>query len=205
MTEIISDIAFTPAVKAAQQKRGSRENYARMEQGSGWQHEVTPELAAFIGERDSIYLGTASEDGQPYIQHRGGPKGFVKVVGKKTLGFVDYIGNAQYISLGNLEENNKAFIFLMDYPNRRRIKMWGTSEVIEDDDVLLHRLTNGKYEARPQRSFLFYLEAWDANCPKHILPRWTEAEVAPIVDDLKSRVMELERENRRLRGMVESG
>ncbi len=199
MNHPISDIAFTPSVKAAQQLRGSRSNYERMEQRGGWQHEVTPDLAAFIAQRDSFYLGTASADGQPYIQHRGGPKGFLKVVNETTLGFADFVGNAQYISVGNLDENNKAFIFLMDYPNRRRIKLWGTSEIVEGDDALQQKLTDENYQGKPQRSFLFHIDAWDANCPKHIAPRWTEDEVAPIVDSLKERIEELERENQQLR------
>jgi predicted pyridoxine 5'-phosphate oxidase superfamily flavin-nucleotide-binding protein len=202
MTQIVSDIAFTPAVKAAQQKRGSRDNYLRMEQRGGWQLEVTPELETFIGERDSFYLGTANAAGQPYIQHRGGPKGFLKVIDSKTLGFADFVGNAQYISVGNLDENSKAFIFLMDYPNRRRIKIWGTSEIVEGDDTLLHKLTDDAYKGKPLRSFLFHIEAWDVNCPQHILPRWTEEEIAPIVKSLKSRIEELERENRRLRDQI---
>jgi predicted pyridoxine 5'-phosphate oxidase superfamily flavin-nucleotide-binding protein len=177
MTQIVSDIAFTPAVKAAQQKRGSRKDYQRMEQRGGWQHQVTPELEAFIDERDSFYLGTANAAGQPYIQHRGGPKGFLKVIDSKTLGFADFVGNAQYISVGNLDENNKAFIFLMDYPNRRRIKIWGTSEIIEGDDSLLQKLTDDAYQGKPQRSLLFHIEVWDVNCPQHILPRWTEEEL----------------------------
>jgi predicted pyridoxine 5'-phosphate oxidase superfamily flavin-nucleotide-binding protein len=199
MKRPISDIAFTPAVKLAQEQRGSRNNYQRTEQRGGWQHELTLELAAFISERDSFYLGTASADGQPYIQHRGGAKGFLKVVDEKTLGFADFIGNAQYISVGNLDENNKAFIFLMDYPNRRRIKIWGTSEIVEGNDTLLQKLTDDDYKGKPQRSFLFHIEAWDANCPQHILPRWTEDEIAPLVESLKTRVEELERENQRLR------
>jgi predicted pyridoxine 5'-phosphate oxidase superfamily flavin-nucleotide-binding protein len=202
MTQIVSDIAFTPAVKAAQQKRGSRDNYLRMEQRGGWQLEVTPELETFIGERDSFYLGTANAAGQPYIQHRGGPKGFLKVIDSKTLGFADFVGNAQYISVGNLDENSKAFIFLMDYPNRGRIKIWGTSEIVEGDDTLLQKLTDDAYKGKSQRSFLFHIEAWDVNCPQHILPRWTEEEIAPIVKSLKSRIEELERENRRLRDQI---
>jgi predicted pyridoxine 5'-phosphate oxidase superfamily flavin-nucleotide-binding protein len=199
MKRPISDIAFTPAVKLAQEQRGSRNNYQRTEQRGGWQHELTLELAAFISERDSFYLGTASADGQPYIQHRGGAKGFLKVIDERTLGFADFVGNAQYISVGNLDENNKAFIFLMDYPNRRRIKIWGTSEIVEGNDTLLQKLTDDDYKGKPQRSFLFHIEAWDANCPQHILPRWTEDEIAPLVESLKTRVEELERENQRLR------
>jgi len=205
MIRPVSDIAFTPSVKSAQQSRGSRANYERMEQRGGWQHEVTPELAAFLAERNSFYLGTASADGQPYIQHRGGPKGFLKVINETTLGFADFVGNAQYISLGNLDENNKAFIFLIDYPNRRRIKLWGTSEIVEGDDVLLRRLTDDQYSGKPQRSFLFHIEAWDANCPQHIVPRWTEDEIAPVVEDLKLRVKELERENQQLRDQANVG
>lgn len=198
MTDPVSDIAFTPAVKSAQQKRGSRDNYQRMEQGSGWQHVVTPELAAFISQRDTFYLGTASDNGQPYIQHRGGPVGFLKVVDENRLGFADYSGNRQYISVGNLDENNKAFIFLMDYPNRRRIKLWGTAEVVESDPNLLDRLADDD-GGPPERAMLFHIEAWDVNCPKYITPRWTESELAPTIEILKSRVAELERENRELR------
>ena len=134
MAHFVSDIAFTPSVKAAQQERGSRQSYERMEQQCGWQHEVTRELAAFIAHRDSCYLGTASADGQPCIQHRGGAKGSLKVVDEKTLGFTDCVGNAQYISIGNLDENNKAFLFLMDYPNRGRIKVWVTARIVEGDN-----------------------------------------------------------------------
>ena len=202
MSRPVSDIAFTTSVKAAQQKRGSRENYERMEQRGGWQYEVTPELAAFIAERDSLYLGTANDEGQPYIQHRGGPKGFLKVVDKRTLGFADFVGNAQYISVGNLDKNSKAFIFLMDYPNRRRIKIWGTSEIVEGDAGLLQQLTDDGYQGKPQRAVLFHIKAWDANCPQHIIPRWTENEYAPVVENLKARILELECENLRLRDHV---
>lgn len=195
----ISDIAFTSSVKSAQQIRGSRESYARMEQRGGWQDRVTPDLSAFIAQRDSFYLGTASADGQPYIQHRGGPKGFLKVIDEKTLGFADFVGNAQYISIGNLDENNKAFIFLMDYPNRRRIKIWGTSEIVEGDASLLQQLTRNDYKGTPQRVVLFHIEAWDINCPQHIVPRWTEDELASVVEPLNARILDLERENRRLR------
>lgn len=195
----VSDIAFTPSVKAAQQFRGSRETYERMEKRRGWQNRVTPDLAAFIAERDSFYLGTASRDGQPYIQHRGGPKGFLRVVNEKTLGFADFVGNAQYISVGNLDENSKAFIFLIDYPNRRRIKMWGTATFVEGDSQLLWKLSDADYGGRPERAILFHIEAWDVNCPQHILPRWSEAEFANVVAPLRSRIVELERENQQLR------
>lgn len=199
MIRPVSDIAFTSSVKAAQLSRGSRESYERMERRGGWQNKVTKDLSTFIAERDSFYLGTASGDGQPYIQHRGGPKGFLRVVNETTLGFADFVGNAQYISVGNLDENNKAFIFLMDYPNRRRIKIWGTAEIVEGDSQHLQNLADASYVGRPERAILFHIEAWDVNCPQHILPRWSEAEYAPVVESLRSRIVELERENQQLR------
>jgi predicted pyridoxine 5'-phosphate oxidase superfamily flavin-nucleotide-binding protein len=199
MNRPISDIAFTPSVKAAQEERGSRQAYSKMEQRGGWQDKVTADLAEFIAERDSFYLATASTDGQPYIQHRGGPKGFLRVLDERTLAFADFVGNAQYISIGNLDENNNAFIFLMDYPNRRRIKIWGTAKVAEDDDQLLEQLTDSEYRGKPERAFVFHVEAWDVNCPQHIEPRWSEAEIAPVIDELRARVEELEAENAQLR------
>ena len=178
MTKPVSDIAFTPSVKAAQEQRGSRSGYSLMEQKGGWSGEITPDLAAFISQRDSLYLGTASADGQPYIQHQGGPKGFVKVLDNKTLAFADFSGNRQYISVGNLEENDRAFIFLMDYPNRRRIKIWGRAEFVEDTRALLDRLADPTYGATVERALVFHVEAWDVNCPQHITPRFTEEEIA---------------------------
>ena len=171
-----SDVAFTPAVKAVQERLGSRKSYARVEQGTGWSTTVTDELARFIAARDSFYLGTASADGQPYIQHRGGPPGFLKVLDDHTLAIADYSGNRQYISIGNLSENDKAFIFLMDYPNRRRVKIWGRAEFVEDDPELLERVMDDDYDARPERTLVFHVEAWDVNCPQHITPRFTVEE-----------------------------
>ena len=202
MSNYPSDIAFTSSVKAAQAQRGSRAAYAKVEQRGGWQTEVTPELSEFIAQRDSFYLGTASANGQPYIQHRGGPKGFLKVLDERKLAFADFTGNAQYISVGNLDENNKAFLFLMDYPNRRRIKIWGTSEIVEGNTALLHQLNDASYQGSPERAVLFHIEAWDVNCPQHITPRWSEQEFAPIVDSLKSRIEILERENAQLRELA---
>lgn len=193
-----SDVAFTPAVKTIQERLGSRDTYARVEQAGGWQRTVTPELAAFLAERDSFYLGTASADGQPYIQHRGGPPGFLTVLDESTLAFADYSGNRQYISMGNLSENDRVFVFLMDYPNRRRIKIWGRAEVIEDDPQLLDRLVSPDYRARPERVFVVHIEAWDVNCPQHIKPRFTEEQVTeqigPRVQALQERLDELEAE-----------
>ena len=168
-----SDIAFTPAVKSAQQTRGSRAGYEKAMARHDWADRVTPALEAFIAERDSFYLGTASADGQPYIQHRGGPKGFLRVLDAKRLAFADYRGNRQYISVGNLDENDKAFLFLMDYPNRRRIKVWGRAEYVEGDSAVLQQVADSEYGAWPERAIVFHIEAWDSNCPQHITPRYT--------------------------------
>ena len=176
MTIPVSDIAFTPTVKGIQQRLGSRQSYARMEQGKGWQSKVSPELAAFIAERDTFFLGTANAEGQPYIQHRGGPPGFLKVIDEETLAFADFRGNRQFLSMGNLQDNDKAFIFLMDFANRRRIKIWGRAEVVEGDAGLLESLSDPLYKANPERVILFHIDAWDVNCPQHIHPRYTVEE-----------------------------
>ena len=196
-----SDVAFTPAVKAMQERLGSRAGYARMEEKGGWQTTVTPDLAGFLAQRDSFYLATASAEGQPYIQHRGGPRGFLQVIDERTLGFADFGGNRQYISLGNLSENDRAQIFLIDYANRRRVKVWGRARVVEDDPVLLERLADPDYPGRPERAILLTVEAWDVNCPQHITPRFTEADLAPGIGRLKARILELEAEVARLKRM----
>ena len=198
--ENVSDIAFTPAVKAVQERKGSRKGYARMEEKGGWQSTISDDLARFIGERDSFYLGTASADGQPYIQHRGGPEGFLKILDEKTLAFADFTGNRQYITAGNLSEDDKAYIFLMDYANRRRIKIWGRARVVYDDAGLLERLDDAGYEAVPEQAVVFEIEAWDVNCPQHITPRYTEPEVAFLVARLQARIGELEAQVAALRG-----
>jgi uncharacterized protein len=194
-----SDVAFTASVKALQERRGSRKAYRRMEERGGWETRVTPELAAFLGERDSAYLATATSAGQPYIQHRGGPKGFIRVLDDKTLGFADFVGNRQYITTGNLAENNRAFLFLMDYAQRQRIKIWGKARVVENDAELLGKLMPEGYDARPQQAILFTIEAWDVNCPQHIPQKFDAADVAAAVKNLEGRISELEAENARLR------
>ena len=162
-----SDVAFTPAVKAVQARKGSRAAYAHVEERGGWRTEIDDNLAAFLAEANSLYFATASADGQPYIQHRGGPKGFVKILDKNTLAFADYSGNRQYITQGNLSENPKAHIFLMDYAHRRRVKIWGEARVV-DDPALLKSLMPQGYKARPEQVILFRISAWDTNCPQHI-------------------------------------
>jgi hypothetical protein len=194
-----SDVAFTASVKALQERRGSRKAYRRIEERGGWETRVTPELAAFLAERDSAYLATANSAGQPYVQHRGGPKGFIRVLDDNTLGFADFVGNRQYITTGNLAENDRAFLFLMDYAHRQRIKIWGRARVVENDAELLAKLMPEGYDARPQQAILFTIEAWDVNCPQHIPQKFDAADVAAAVAKLERRVSELEAENARQR------
>lgn len=194
MHQYSSDVAFTPAVKAIQKDKGSRSSYARMEQGTGWETAVTPQLRTFLAELDMFYLGTANAQGQPYIQYRGGPQGFLKVISEKTLAFADFAGNRQYVTLGNLSENPKAFLFLMDYARSRRIKLWGKARAVEDDTLLLDRLSDPTYPGKVERAILFEIEAWDVNCPQHIHKRFSQKQVAPVIDQLQARIAELEAE-----------
>ncbi len=196
MSKYPSDIGFSPAVKAIQVEKGSRDSYAKMEQRGGWTTGITPELETFISQLDMFYLGTSNADGQPYIQYRGGPQGFLRTVDSKTLGFADFGGNQQYISLGNLSENPKAFIFLMDYTNSRRIKLWGNAHVVEDDSQLLESLRYPEYKARVERAILFRIEAWDVNCPQHIHKRFSQQQVAPVIEELRASIGELEEQLR---------
>jgi predicted pyridoxine 5'-phosphate oxidase superfamily flavin-nucleotide-binding protein len=189
-----SDVAFTPAVKAIQARKGSRKAYAHVEQNGGWRTEVDDNLAAFLADTDSLFLATASADGQPYMQHRGGPKGFVKILDQHTLGFADYSGNRQYITQGNLAENPKAHIFIMDYAHRRRVKLWGTARVVEDDPALLASLMPAGYKARPEQVILFSIAAWDTNCPQHIPQKFDAEDVAAALASRDARIAELEAE-----------
>jgi len=192
MSHVISDIAFTPSVKAAQERKGSRNGYAKMEQKGGWSDTINDGLKDYIAERDSLYLGTATADGQPYIQHRGGSKGFLKVIDDKTLAFADFKGNKQYISTGNLTENNKAYIFLMDYANRRRIKIWGTAKIVDDDPELLARLQDNDYDGVPEQALVFIVSAWDVNCPQHIPQLFDQEQVGNMMAPLQARIADLE-------------
>jgi uncharacterized protein len=194
MRSVPSDVAFTAAVKTIQERKGSRKSYARMEQAQGWQTGVTPDLAEFLGGLDMFYLGTANAQGQPYIQYRGGSPGFLKVIDVHTLGFADFGGNRQYVTLGNLSENPKAFIFLMDYVNSQRVKLWGTARVIEDDPKLIEQLRDPNYPGKVERAILFNIEAWDINCQQHIHKRFSERQIAPVIEKLQERVQELEGE-----------
>jgi hypothetical protein len=195
-----SDVAFTPAVKSIQTRKGSREAYARAEQHGGWRSEIDDNLAGFLEETNSFYLATASASGQPYIQHRGGPKGFIKVLDRTTIAFADYSGNRQYITQGNLTENPKAHIFVMDYAHRRRVKIWGEARVVEDDPALLQSLMPRGYRARPEQVIVFKLAAWDTNCPQHIPQKFDAADVAAALASRDARIAELEAELAKLKG-----
>ena len=194
------DIAFTPAVKAAQTRRGSRDTYARMETKGTTRIAIDAGLAEFIGDTRSFYLATASSDRQPYIQHRGGPPGFLRVLDEHTLAFADFSGNRQYISTGNLDENPKAMIFIMDYRTRHRVKIWGTAKVVENENALIQRLMPDNYVARAAAAIVFTLNSWDTNCPQHI-PLMLQAE---DVEPLAERIAALEAENARLREQLAS-
>jgi uncharacterized protein len=199
-----TDVAFTPAVKAVQTSKGSRRHCARIEQSGGWRTEVDEALTSFLADTNSFYLASASADGQPYIQHRGGPKGFIKVLDKNTLAFADYSGNRQYITQGNLSENRKAYIFVMDYEHRRRVKIWGEARVIEDDPALMDSLMPQGYKARPEQVILFEISAWSTNCPQHIPQKYDAADVAAALVARDARIAALEAEVAALQAKIAS-
>ncbi len=194
-----SDVAFTSAVKAVQARKGSRRAYARLEQAPGWETRITPDLKRFIDAQISAFFATASADGQPYVQHRGGPPGFLNVIDDHTIAFVDFAGNRQYISQGNLSENPKAQLFLIDYAHATRIKIWGTAKVIETDEKLIATLMPKDYRARPEQVVVFTVAAWDANCPQHIPQRFEAADVEAVLAEKDRKILQLENEIRRLK------
>jgi predicted pyridoxine 5'-phosphate oxidase superfamily flavin-nucleotide-binding protein len=196
-----SSRVFTPAARRAQAERGSAERYERR-MAEGFPDTVTPELAKFIAEQDTAFLGTATADGAPYIQHRGGPKGFIKIVDERTLGFADFRGNRQYITLANLSENDRAFLFLLDPARRQRIKLWGRARVIENDPVLVEKLFDAGYKAKPERAILFTIEAWDVNCSQHIVTRFSEADIEEALTTVQAKISELQAENASLRAAL---
>jgi predicted pyridoxine 5'-phosphate oxidase superfamily flavin-nucleotide-binding protein len=200
-----SDIAFTPTVKALQSLKGSRRAYARMEEAGSWQTSITPDLAAFIAEQRSVFLATVNNEGQPYIQHRGGPPGFLRVLDDRTLAFIDFSGNRQFISTGNLAENPKAHLFLIDYRHRRRVKIWGEARAVAVDDDLFARLMPEGYKARPEQVLVFTVAAWDANCPQHIPVRFEAADVLEALRDKDQRIEALEAELARIRAIRSGG
>lgn len=197
-----SDVAFSAAVKAIQTRKGSRESYAEVEQVHGWRTEIDDNLAAFIAAQTSFFFATASADGQPYVQHRGGPAGFVHVLDKSTLAFADFSGNRQYITQGNLSENPKAYIFLLDYAYRQRVKLWGEAHIVEDDPALLQSLMPRGYRARPEQAILFKLKAIDFNCKQHIPQKFDAADVKTALETRDARIAELEQQLALLQGQL---
>jgi predicted pyridoxine 5'-phosphate oxidase superfamily flavin-nucleotide-binding protein len=197
-----SDVAFTPAVKAIQTRKGSREGYAQVERDGGWRTDIDDKLAGFLADTNSFFIATATADGQPYIQHRGGPKGFVKVLDKRTIAFADYAGNRQFLTQGNLSENPKAHIFIMDYAHRRRVKIWGEAQIIDDDPALLDSLMPKGYRARPEQVILFRIAAWDTNCPQHIPQKFDAADVAQAMSEAAAKIAVLEAEVAKLKAQV---
>jgi uncharacterized protein len=187
-----SDVAFSAAVKAIQSRKGSRGSHARLEARGGWRQAIDADLKTFVEAQVSVFLATASADGQPYIQHRGGPPGFLKVLDAHTIGFADFAGNRQYISQGNLSENPKAQLFLIDYAERRRVKVWGRARVVEGDAELLRRLMPADYAARGEQVLLFHVSAWDLNCPQHIPQRLEAADVRRALAERDARIVTLE-------------
>ena len=189
------DVMFSASVKAEQKRLGSRVLFEDRE----WKTEITDDLRQFLAAIDTCFLATADAEGRPYVQHRGGPPGFIKTIGTHTLAFADFAGNRQYITLGHLAENDRAHLFLLHFATKQRVKLWGRARVVEDDVELMERLVDPAYKARPQRAIVFTLEAWDVNCQQHITARYSEAEIAPAIDRLGARIRDLEEEVARLK------
>ncbi len=196
-----SDVAFSPAVKAVQAARGSRQQYARLEARGGWKNEIDADLAGFIAERTSFYMATASADGQPYVQHRGGPAGFLRVLDARTLAFADFKGNRQYISTGNLTENSRVMLFLMDYQNRRRVKLWGSARV-SDDTALMAQLQPEGYGGKPEQAIVIMVNAWDVNCNQHIPQMFAAEDVAAALGHVQARLRDLDAEATTLKARI---
>ena len=194
-----NDIVFTPAIRRAQERYGSRGKGAQLEARGRFARPITEDVAKFIALRDSCYFGTASADGRPYIQHRGGPRGFLKLLDSHTIGFADFRGNRHYISAGNLSENDRAYLFLTDYTAQARVKLWGRARAVDDDPELLERLRMPGYEATVERAIVFTIEAWDTNCDQHIPHLVHVDEVVEHLAAAKVRIEALEAEIARLK------
>ncbi len=199
------DVAFSPTVRAVQAIKGSRETYAKLEARGGWETRITPDLAAFISSQRSVFLASASADGQPYIQHRGGPPGFLRVIDETTIGLVDFSGNRQFITTGNLIDNSKAHLFLIDYARRQRVKIWGEARIVMDDARLVEALRSPGYRGRAEQALIFKVGAWDANCPQHIPLRFEADDVARLLAARDAEIEALKAEVRRLGGEPGSG
>jgi predicted pyridoxine 5'-phosphate oxidase superfamily flavin-nucleotide-binding protein len=193
-----AEIAFTPSVRAVQKSMGGSKHYDKTRQGEPYNHVLGPDEMDFIALRDTFYMASVSETGWPYVQHRGGPPGFIKVLDASTLGFADYRGNRQYISVGNVSKDDRVAIILVDYPNRTRLKLLGHARIVSPDETkLLARLDMPAYRARVERGFVINIAAYDWNCPQHITPRFTQAEIESAIGDLKARLSDLEAQLRK--------
>lgn len=188
MTKPSSDVAFSDSVKAVQSQRGSRAHFEKIETRGGWATELNTEIARFIEHVTTAYLATASADGQPYVQHRGGPPGFLRVLDNKTLGFVDFKGNRQYVTTGNLTENPRAHLFLIDYQGQQRVKLWGRARTVEGDDALARRFFPEGYNARIEQVILFDMTALDINCSQHIPQMFHAGDVAQTIQQYQARI-----------------
>lgn len=195
-------IVFPASARAMQERFGSRQAYAKRDRPGGFPREIDARMLAFLAEVDSFFIASATADAKPYIQHRGGPKGFLKVLGPATLGFADFGGNRQYITVGRLAENDAVSLFLMDYARQARVKLWGRARVVEDDPELLERLADPAYPATVERAIVIEIDAWDINCRQHIPQKFDAADVALAIERLQARVAELEAENTRLKGAL---
>jgi predicted pyridoxine 5'-phosphate oxidase superfamily flavin-nucleotide-binding protein len=201
MARNFGSLLFTPLVKALQEKYGSRGQYARMEEGGASPDRLGPDESAFIAERDSFYMATIGATGWPHVQHRGGPRGFLKVIDDHTIAFADFRGNKQYISTGNLASDNRVALIMMDYPRQARLKILGRTEIFEGDAARewVERLRDSSYKAVIERAYVIRVEAFDWNCPQHITPRFTEDQIQEALAPFERRLQDLERENKKLR------
>ena len=197
-----SDVAFSGTVKQVQAERGSRAAYAHQEARGGFDTEVTPDLAGFLAEVDTAFLATANAEGQPYVQHRGGPRGFIQVIDASTIGFLDLPGNRQYVTTGNLRDNDRVCLFLIDYARRLRVKVWGHARAVPASDPAAATLTSANAPTRVEQAILITVTAWNANCPKHIPRKVDAAEAEQVIESLERRLEALELENRTLRSRL---
>lgn len=193
-TNKISEVAFSPTVREVQTRKGSRDRYAKVDESGSWTGSLNPQMIDFISKQRSFFISSVSADGQPYIQHRGGPPGFLKALNHNTLAFADFRGNQQFITQGNLEDNSKSFIFLMDYETRQRLKLWGNARVIEDDKTLVSSLMPDDYEAQSEQAIIFEISLWNMNCRQHIPQRYEAADVTAALETQDQRIAELEAE-----------
>jgi predicted pyridoxine 5'-phosphate oxidase superfamily flavin-nucleotide-binding protein len=201
MAHNFGSLIFTPVIKALQERHGSRRQYARLENAAGSPDRLGPDEVSFIAGRDSFYMATVGETGWPYIQHRGGPKGFLKVIDDRTVAFADFAGNKQFVSAGNLSIDARVALIMVDYPAQARLKILGRVQILEGNPAkeLIERLRDPSYKAAVERVMLIRVEAFDWNCPQHITPRYTADEIQDALKPIEERLHKLEQENQRLR------